>query len=92
LPGGVKVPSQLVSDIKNIQSINDNSYEAFGFPVQTGPNQVTYYYTRGLTHTTGQGLYYRKYNIAASMWSDPLLIYDDSINNSISNGGQMDND
>jgi len=92
LPGGAKVPSELVSDIKNIQSINESSYEAFGFPVQTGSNHVTYYYTRGLTHTTGQTLCYRNFNIAAQIWTDPVLIVADSINSSISNGGQMDND
>jgi hypothetical protein len=83
----------MVSTVKNIRAIVDSpAYEAFGFLVQNKVNQAAYIYRRALTHTTGGGLYYRKFNIAAQLPGDPILIHSDSLNISGVSGGMMDND
>jgi hypothetical protein len=77
--------------MKNIQPIVSNSYEAFGFPVQNKPDQVTYYYRRGITHTTGGGLFYRTFTgLTAPVISDPILIHSEVDNISGVSGGRMD--
>jgi hypothetical protein len=61
--------------MKNIQPIVDlNAYEAFGFSVQNKPDQITHYYRRGLTHITGDNLYYRTFTgLDAPVVSNPIL-------------------
>src|SRR5207342_1201957 len=77
--------------MKNIQPIVSNSYEAFGFPVQNGADQVSYYYRRGITHITGGGLFYRTFTgILESVISEPILIHSEIENISGVSGGQMD--
>jgi hypothetical protein len=77
--------------MKNIQPIVENAYEAFGFPVQTGDDQVSYYYRRGITHTTGGGLFYRTFTgILEAVISEPILIHSEIENISGVSGGQMD--
>lgn len=77
--------------MKNIQPIVSSSYEAFGFPVQNKPDQVTYYYRRGITHTTGGGLFYRTFTgILEAVVSEPVLIHSETENISGVSGGQMD--
>lgn len=77
--------------MKNIQPIVSSSYEAFGFPVQNKPDQITYYYRRGITHTTGGGLFYRTFTgLTAPVISDPILIHSEVDNISGVSGGRMD--
>ncbi len=78
--------------MKNIQPIVDlNAYESFGFPVQNGADQVSYYYRRGITHTTGGGLFYRTFTgILESVISNPILIHSEIENISGVSGGAMD--
>lgn len=86
------VTSNVPSNIKNIQSIDDSSYEAFGFAVQNKVNQATYYYSHAITHTTGGKLAYRTYNIIAHIWSNYTIFQSDSIHIAGCSGGKMDND
>lgn len=88
------VVSNVVSDVKNIQAVNNPTvYEAFGFPVQNKENQVTLYTNNAITHTTGAYPVYRTFNIAARVWKDPVTIAaQDSLYSPITAGGQMDND
>jgi hypothetical protein len=86
------VTANVASNVKNIQSINNLAYESFGVPVQNKINQVTYYYSNATTHTTGGKLVYRKYNIAANVWSDYVVFQTDSIHINGCYGGKMDND
>jgi hypothetical protein len=80
--------------MKNIQPITDlTAYEAFGFAVQNGADQVTYFdrYAPGGTHTTKGGLYFRTFTgILEAVVSPPQVIYHTPENVSGVSGGQMD--
>lgn len=80
--------------MKNIQPIVDlTAYEFAGFPVQNKPDQVTHYYRRAITHTTGGGLFGRTFTglLEPPVISDPFLIHSENDNISGVSGCQMDN-
>jgi hypothetical protein len=79
--------------MKNIQPIVDlNAYEAFPVAWQNKPDQVTIYYRRGITHTTGGGLFGRTITglLEAPVISEPFLIHSEIENISGVSGGQLD--
>jgi hypothetical protein len=78
--------------MKNLQPIITNSYEAFLVAWQNKADQVTIIYRRGITHTTGGGVFGRTFTglLEPPVVSDPFLIHSENENISGVSGGPMD--
>jgi hypothetical protein len=90
--GGVVTPP-LTTYTKNLQRVeNISMYEAFGFPIRSGADRITYFYRRGDDHLQGGKIYGRHFTISTGIWGAGFLIYEHpTLDCRDAWGGLMDN-
>jgi hypothetical protein len=68
------------SSYYNVQNINNNLTNIFGFATKTAQDTITYFYRQGTTHAQDKGdIVMRPYTISSAIWGDASIVYSDPI-------------
>jgi hypothetical protein len=64
----------------NVQNINNNLTNIFGFAIQTAPDTIIYFYRQGNTHAQDKGdIVMRQYTISKATWGNASTVYSDPL-------------